>query len=148
MNGLIKVEIDNKGQQIISARELHGKLGINKRFSSWWENQVERLGLEENKTYCTSRYTNNNNQEFIDYVIPIDIAKHLCMVSGGEKAWRIRDYFIEVEKQWNSPESVMARALQIANVKMLDYQNKVIELSGKLEMLTHSNKLYTTTEIA
>ena len=148
MNGLVEVKIDNKGQQIISARELHEKLGINKRFSAWWENQVERLGLKENLTYCTSRYTNNNNQEFIDYIVPIDIAKHLCMVSGGEKAWRIRDYFIEVEKQWNSPEQVMARAIQIANVKMLDYQNKVIELSGKIEMLTHSNKLYTTTEIA
>ncbi|SCL87915.1 antA/AntB antirepressor family protein [Sporanaerobacter sp. PP17-6a] len=148
MNDLIKVEVNNKGQQVVSARNLYEKLGISKRFSVWWINQVERLGLKENLTYCTSRYTNSNNQEFIDYIVPIDIAKHLCMVSGGEKAWRIRDYFIEVENQWNSPEQVMARALQIANVKMLDYQNKVIELSGKIEILTHSNKLYTTTEIA
>lgn len=135
MNDLIKVEVNNKGQQVVSARNLYEKLGISKRFSVWWINQVERLGLKENLTYCTSRYTNSNNQEFIDYIVPIDIAKHLCMVSGGEKAWRIRDYFIEVENQWNSPEQVMARALQIANVKMLDYQNKVIELSGKLKYL-------------
>jgi len=148
MNDLIKVEVNNKGQQVVSARNLYEKLGISKRFSVWWTNQVERLELKENLTYCTSRYTNSNNQEFIDYIVPIDIAKHLCMVSGGEKAWRIRDYFIEVENQWNSPEQVMARALQIANVKMLDYQNKVMELSGEIEMLTHSNKLYTTTEIA
>ena len=82
MNSLIKIEVNERYEQLVSARELHEKLGIEKRFSAWWEQQVARMGLVENQDYCTSRYTNSNNQEFIDYVLPIDMGKHLCMISG------------------------------------------------------------------
>ena len=125
MNSLIKIEVNERYEQLVSARELHEKLGIEKRFSAWWEQQVARMGLVENQDYCTSRYTNSNNQEFIDYVLPIDMGKHLCMISGGEMAGKIRNYFIQVERAWNSPEQVMARALQISN-RMIEASNKKI----------------------
>ena len=57
---LIKVEVNQNNEQAVSARELHEKLGIQKRFSAWWADQIERLNLKENYDYCTSRYTNAN----------------------------------------------------------------------------------------
>lgn len=146
--GIIKVQVNERQEQIVSSRELHEKLGINKDFTSWFKYQVDKLGLLEEKDFSPILGESTGGRPSVDYLVPLDIAKHLCMVSGGNKAWRIRDYFIEVEKNWNSPESVMARALQFSNMQIIKYEQKVIELGTKLEMLTHSNKLYTATEIA
>jgi len=112
---------------------LHEKLGIQKRFSAWWADQIERLNLKENYDYCTSRYTNANNQDFEDCIVSIDIAKHICMISGGEKAHSIREYFIQVERAWNSPEQVMARAIQIANKRIDGYLQTIKELTPAAE---------------
>ena len=137
MNALIKIDTNERYEQVVSARELYEKLGIEKRFSAWWEQQVSRMGLIENQDYCTSRYTNPNNQEFVDYIVPIDIAKHLCMISGGEMAGRIRDYFIQIERAWNSPEQVMARALQMSHITIGSLQEKVAALLPKAEAHNH-----------
>jgi len=94
MADLVKIQTTDNMEQVVSARELHEKLGILKRFSAWWDDQTSRLELKEGETYCTCGYTNANNQTFPDYLIPIDIAKHICMVSGGERAHIIRQYFI------------------------------------------------------
>ena len=125
MNSLIKIDVNENYEQVVSARELHEKLGIEKRFSAWWEQQIERMNLVENQDYCTSRYTNSNNQDFADYIMPIDIAKHLCMISGGELAGQIRGYFIQIERAWNSPEQVMARALQMSSATIKQLQQTV-----------------------
>lgn len=124
MSNIIKIQTTDNMEQVVSARELHEKLGISKRFSAWWEDQVSRLELKEGETYCTCGYTNANNQTFIDFLIPIDIAKHICMVSGGERAHIIRQYFIEVEKAWNSPEMVMSRALKLAERKIMSLEEE------------------------
>jgi anti-repressor protein len=123
---LIKVEVNQNNEQAVSARELHEKLGIQKRFSAWWADQIERLNLKENYDYCTSRYTNANNQDFEDCIVSIDIAKHICMISGGEQAHVIREYFIAVERAWNSPEQVMARALQYAQNQLDTYKDRLL----------------------
>lgn len=133
MSELIAIQTNDNMEQVISARELHEKLGISKRFSVWWEDQVSRLELKEGESYCTHRYTNANNQTFPDYLIPIDIAKHICMVSGGERAHIIRQYFIEVEKAWNSPEMVMSRALKLAEKRILSLEEERQKLIPKAE---------------
>ena len=50
-----------------------------------------------------------------DHFMKIDMAKELCMLARNEKGKQARQYFLEVEREWNSPEKVMARALNIAN---------------------------------
>ena len=124
MNELIKIQTNENGQAV-SARDLHEALGIQKHFTQWWENQTNMLQLTEEKDFLTLRLESTGGRPSTDYIIPLDIAKHLAMISGGENAHKIREYFIQVEKAWNSPEMVMARSLQFAAKQIDGYKEKL-----------------------
>jgi len=91
---LIKVELNQNNEQVVSTRELHKGLGIEKHFSQWWEQQAGRLKLIEGRDFLTLKLESTGGRPGTDCIVKLDIAKHICMVSGGEKAWQIRDYFI------------------------------------------------------
>ena len=134
MNELIKVEA--KGDvQVVSARELHKKLGVKTRFSQWVTQNFKhfREGIDFEGVVTTTpfnpNYPEGKQQEIKDYALTTETAKHIAMMSATEKGYEIRDYFIQVEKEWNSPEMVMKRALEIANnkVKQLKLENQEIK---------------------
>lgn len=125
MEQLIKVDFDT---QMVSARDLHEALGIASRFSRWFETNKELFVEGEDFYKCTSSTVVNNgaSRELEDYQITILMAKHLSMMSRTEKGKEIRNYLIDLEKAWNTPEQVMARALKIADktIDSLKLENK------------------------
>lgn len=123
MNDLIKIDLNEKYEQVVSARDLHKELGILKDFTSWFKQQAERLNLKEDRDFTPFWGESTGGRPSMDFMVLLEIAKHICMASGGEKAWKIRDHFIQVERSWNSPEKVMARAIQISN-KLLEESKK------------------------
>lgn len=124
MNELIKIQTNENGQAV-SARDLHEKLGLSQKFTDWFKYQVEKIGLLEGKDFITTLGESTGGRPSTDYIIPLDIAKHLAMISGGENAYKIREYFIQVEKAWNSPEMVMARSLEYAAKQLSGYKAKL-----------------------
>jgi len=146
MNELIKIQTNENGQAV-SARELHEKLGIQKHFTQWWEYQAKALCLEEGKDFLTILLESTGGRPSTDYIIPIDIAKHLAMISGGENAHKIREYFIQVEKAWNSPEMVMARSLKFAAKQLESYQKEIALLKPKAEFFDQVADSKTAIEI-
>lgn len=146
MNELIKIQTNEAGQAV-SARELHEKLGIQKHFTQWWEYQAKALCLEEGKDFLTILLESTGGRPSTDYIIPIDIAKHLAMISGGENAHKIREYFIQVEKAWNSPEMVMARSLKFAAKQLESYQKEIALLKPKAEFFDQVADSKTAIEI-
>ena len=69
------------------------------------------------------------------------------MISGGENAHKIREYFIEVEKAWNSPEMVMARSLKFAAKQLESYQKEIALLKPKAEFFDQVADSKTAIEI-
>lgn len=126
MNEVIEVNFDT---QTVSARDLHKQVGSTERFSSWFERQLQ-FGFIENEDY-TGRKTFNTlaKQELQDYELSVDMAKQICMVQKNEKARKVRQYLIDLEKAWNTPEQVMARALKIADkqIEKLKLSNHLLE---------------------
>ena len=66
-----------------------------------------------------------NGNETKDYACTLEMAKHLVMQMPTDKAHEYRNYLIQLEKAWNNPVSVMARALQFANAQLLDYKAQI-----------------------
>lgn len=126
MNELIKVNFDT---QTVSARELHKQVGSTERFSAWFERQLQ-YGFVENEDYTGCKKFNTlAKQELQDYELSVDMAKETCMVQKNENARKVRQYLIELEKAWNTPEQIMARALKMADktIEQLKTDNKALE---------------------
>lgn len=134
MNELIKVKT-KEDMQIVSARDLHEVLGVKTRFSQWAKQNFKhfRKGIDFEGVVVTTpfnpNYPDGKKQELQDYALTIEMAKHIAMMSGTDKGYEIRDYFIKVEQAWNSPEMVMKRALEIANrkVEQLKLENQQMQ---------------------
>ena len=136
MNELFNVTT-NGDKLTLSARELHKELNIAGRFSRWFE-QMSEYGFEENVDYtsvqnCTEVQNNGGIQvrELQDYQITLDMVKEIAMLQRNEKGKQIRKKLIELEKAWNSPEKVMARALDIAHKTIANLQIENEEMKPK-----------------
>ena len=119
MKALIPINYDAE-QPTVSARDLHRALGISKRFSMWFETNSQGFIENEDFTSVLSSTVVNNGalRELQDYKLSVDMAKHICLMSRTEKGKLIRQYFIDLEKAWNTPEQIFARALKLADRKI------------------------------
>lgn len=130
MSELVKVDFDT---QTVSARELHKQVGSTERFSAWFERQLQ-YGFAENEDYTGCKTFNTlAKQELQDYNLTVDMAKQICMVQKNEKARMVRQYLIDLEKAWNTPEQVMARALKIADRQIEELKQSNALLEKKIE---------------
>ena len=136
MNNLIAVDFDT---QMVSARELHEKLGINKRFSVWFETNSQGFveGEDFHRVYLkvqANRY--GGEQDLQDYEMTIDMAKHICLMRRTEKGKQCRQYLIDLENTWNTPEQVMARALRMADMtinKLKEHNTQLLEDNTRMK---------------
>lgn len=123
----------NNDTQRVSARELHKAIGSTERFSAWFERQLQ-FGFVENEDYVGRKTFNTlARQELQDYDMTVDMAKHICMVQKNEKSKEIRQYLIDLEKVWNSPEQIMARALRVADKTIQGLEEKLSVMRPKAE---------------
>ena len=133
MTELIKVTYDND-RPVVSARELHDFLEVGADYRHWFPRmceygftagvdfnpvKIDRVQMEGNRTV---------NREVDDAALTIDMAKEICMIQRSEKGKRARQYFIQLEKDWNSPEKVMARALDIAHKQLAQLKGENVKL--------------------
>ena len=113
----------NMETETVSARELHEKLKIETPFRKWFPRMCE-YGFVDGIDYTLDNFVHpQNGQETADYDVKFDMAKQICMIQRTEDGKKCRQYFIDLEKAWNTPEQVMARALKVA----ADTQNHLLE---------------------
>lgn len=130
MQDLIPITYDSD-RPTVSGRALHDALEVKTAYKDWFPRMVG-YGFTEDTDYtklaAQKRATNNPKNpwtEVTDHQLTIDMAKELCMIQRTERGKACRRYFLEVEKRWNSPEAVMARALQMANRKLEEATSQV-----------------------
>lgn len=63
-----------------------------------------------------------------DFDISIRTAKEICMIQRTEKGRIIRNYFLDLEDAWNTPEQIFARALKMADqtIERLKENNAIL----------------------
>jgi anti-repressor protein len=114
MNELMRVNY-TQDEPTVSGRELHEFLEVKTKYKDWFpENQDFTLVAQK-------RATNNPKNpytEIIDHQITIPMAKEICMIQRSEKGKQARQYFLAIEKAWNTPEMVMSRALKMAEYRI------------------------------
>ena len=115
-NELIPINYEGE-QPTVSARELYKSLEISKRFSAWFETNAQGFAENEDYTSVLSGTVVNNGAhiDVKDYALTVDMAKHICLMSRTEKGRQCRQYLINLEKAWNTPEQIFARALKMAD---------------------------------
>ena len=130
---VISVNFENE-KPTVSGRELHAALMIETRYNDWFPRMCE-YGFVEGRDFNLLKNEQVQTEggrtvkrKLLDHQLTIDMAKEICMIQRSEIGKQCREYFIEVEKKWNSPEAVVARALLVANhqLELVRQQNKVL----------------------
>jgi putative phage anti-repressor protein len=107
MDKLITIT-EQKGVQLVDARELHQRLQTRRDFSNWIKGRIQEYGFIENEDYFIENQrspklasqvsTHGGFRHRIDYHLTVNMAKELAMVERNEWGRKIRRYFIEMEK--------------------------------------------------
>jgi phage anti-repressor protein len=148
MNELITVDYTTE-QPTVSGRELHRALNVETPYTIWFSRMCE-YGFDEGKSYQTillDRSGNLPGKPRTAHIITVAMAKELCMLQRSEMGRKFRQYFIECEEAWNSPEKIMERALQIAHQRAIEAEQRIFGLTEEKESLeialNESLKFYT-----
>ena len=117
LQSLLEVSVNDNEEVVVSSRALHKFLEIKTRYKVWILRMIE-YGFEEHKDYertIQKIETAGGEQNLVDYILKIDMAKEICMIQRTEKGKQARCYFIEIEKKFNSPQEVLNRLIQLKN---------------------------------
>ena len=137
MNEIININYSSDRPTVLG-RELHDMLGVETDYRHWFPRMCE-YGFEEGTDFNpvkNDRVRTEGNRQVTrtvtDHQLTIPMAKEICMLQRTERGKECRQYFIKIEEQWNSPDAIMQRALQIAN-------SRVEKLRGENQILLEQN---------
>jgi anti-repressor protein len=116
----------------VSARDLHAALEIKTAFKDWFPRMTE-YGFDEGKDFSSKMSESTGGRPSTDYNISIDMAKEICMLQRTEKGKQCRTYFIDLEKAWNTPEQIYAKALKFADKQIASLREVNTQLLIKSE---------------
>lgn len=126
MTDVIKINYDTE-QPTVSARDLHDGLEVKSKYADWFKN-MSAYGFSEGIDFFTVSKNLESGGRTIEHDISVDMAKQICMIQRTEKGREYRQYFLDLEKAWNTPEQIFARALKIADqeIEKLKSNNTIL----------------------
>jgi len=130
MDELIRINYDSE-RPTVNGRDLHDALQVKTAYKDWFPRMCE-YGFSEGTDFCSFLSESSGGRPAVNHQLTIDMAKQLCMIQRTEIGRKFRQYFIQVEEAWNSPEAVMARALQFANQQLALLRHQNMELTDTI----------------
>lgn len=130
-NEIVKVNYENERATVLG-RDLHEALEIKTRYNDWFPRMCE-YGFVEGVDFYSFLSESEGGRPAQDHQLTIEMAKEICMIQRNEIGKEIRQYFIQLEKAWNSPEQVMSRALRIADETIKNLKIEMKQLQGKAD---------------
>lgn len=123
MNELIKINYESDRPTVL-ARDLHEFLEAETPFHKWFPRMCEYGFTEDEdyRTFLSNRSDGLPGKPRHDAQLTIDMAKEICMLQRNEKGKQARQYFLQLEREWNSPEAVMSRALRMAEERLKRFE--------------------------
>lgn len=132
MNELIKITENDRGEQVVSARELYQKLGYDlSQWSRWCKKNIEDndFAIEFEDWIRLDLMSSGNKVK--DFALKIEFAKKISMMARTEKGEEVRTYFIECEKKSKNIYEIpttFSQALKLASeqAEKIEQQQLVI----------------------
>lgn len=131
MDQLITTSQNDNGEILISGRELYEFLEVKSNYTTWFERMTE-YGFESSVDFIPFLKESIGGRPSQDHQMKLDMAKEIAMIQRTEKGKQARQYFLHLERLWNSPEMVIKRAMDIQ-------QQKIVQLETQIQ----SEKKYT-----
>lgn len=142
MNELIKINYESDRPTVL-ARDLHEFLEVETPFNKWFSRMCE-YGFTDGADFQTFLSESTGGRPATDAQITIDMAKEICMLQRNEKGKQARQYFLQLEKAWNDPDMIMARALKFAEGKLRLAEAKISGLQSELDVAQPKADFYDT----
>lgn len=142
MNEIININYSSDRPTVLG-RDLHDMLGVETRYDTWFARMCE-YGFSEESDYCSIlsvRDDGKAGRRRTDHQLTIPMAKEICMLQRTERGKECRQYFIRIEEEWNSPDAIMQRALQIANSRVEKLRGENLALQAANSDLTVKNQV-------
>ena len=153
INLLQTTQAFNGGNQGIDARYVYRLLKVGRDYSKWIKARIEQAGFIENQDYITvqnsviglPKLASKNTVHFLrdkmgeqketrgghnrfDYIITLDMAKHLCLMEKNEIGRAVRQHFIDAETQ-------------LKQVAPTVYKNTLAKTQARLAAIDHNREM-------
>ena len=147
MNSLIQITKNTiNGVEInsINARELHNSLEVKKAFTTWISTALENAGAIENEDFTKLKYSLEGSGYQYDYILTLDMAKHIAMMSKVKKSKEVRDYFIDFEKKGKVLIQQQSQEIQLLQGML----NTITKMDNRVTELEQTRRLENWQELA
>lgn len=141
------------GNQGINARDVHRLLRSKRHYSMWIKARINQAGFIENQDFaivqslvvdlpklaskesdCFLRNKMGEQKETrgghnrVDYIVTLDMAKHLCLMEKNEIGRAVRQHFIDAERQ-------------LRQVAPTVYKNTLAKTQARLAAIDHNREM-------
>ena len=147
LTDILKINSHSFGDQVVSGingRLLHKCLGVGRMYAHWIKARIQQGRFIENLDFIVvldadvslpnlassnnKQSTKARKQKGNEYILSLDMAKHLCLMERNEQGRAIRQHFINVEKQ-------------LARIAPNVYRNTLADTKARLEAIDHNHEL-------
>lgn len=140
MTDIINVSYENE-RPTVSGRELHERLNIKTAYRDWFPRMCE-YGFTEGEDFNLLKFERVQfegdrevKRTITDHQLTLDMAKQICMIQRTDEGRRYREYFLDIERRWNDPYSVMARSLIFARKQLESITTSLREANVQIEAM-------------